>query len=82
MFDPDEWASAWNRSIEIVNGIPLNDPIRRQELFDRVVGPISLLMQLVNELRNVELLPADFFDRPRLAAVLSAVHQIKKEEHE
>lgn len=78
MFDPNQWAAKYNANAEEAERNSLMDSGWSGATADYCTRTHSLLLyELLCELQKVALLPADFFDRPELAAVLAAVAGIK-----
>lgn len=80
MFDPDSWVKHFKSNADEAERNSLMDSVWSHSVAMHCQEKVSVLYrEIIDQLQQVELLPADFFDRPQLAAVLSAVHQIKQE---
>lgn len=78
-FDPNAWARRFKANADESSRNSMMDSGWSGATADRCSETSRLLLfELFHELREVELKPEDFFDRPKLAAVLAAVIEASK----
>jgi hypothetical protein len=75
MIDPYNWAKRWKSNAETGKNNSLMDSGWSARIAENCqLQSLLMLRELLEELRKVAIRPEDFFDRPELAAVLTAVH--------
>lgn len=77
-FNPIEWAKKMKANSDRAEANSLMDSGWSEAVArDCTTTCSTLLWKIVKELQQVEIDPRDFFDRPRLAAILAAVQELR-----
>lgn len=77
-FDPNDWSRQFLANMDRADRNAMADSGWSKTVADECDSrSCQLLLQLLWELQEVEIKPADFFDRPQLAAILAAVHALR-----
>ena len=78
-FVPAQWAAAFRANGRADAANAMMDSGWSKAVAERCDDTTKrLLLELFNELVGIDVRPEDFFDRPKLAAILSAVHEACK----
>lgn len=78
-FDPNDWARRYKANGDEAEANSFMDSGWSGAVAERChLVHTTLLLELLKQLQEVEIKPKDFFDRPKLAAVLAAVHEINR----